>query len=270
MLGSATADASGRWTFTPDLTDGPYTPDGQRDRRRRQHGHRHAHLYPWRPRRRRSQTPDEITKHHDAGDRRNGRGGLRNLLVRQWRAHWYDDGRGVRLFRRRPVNPLLLGGNTAHRSPPTLRAHRRHRVRWDLRYRGAGDRWSQPFGLQLAATRHAAGSGLQPGLYRGHRIRGAGGRHVERRTDTQEATIQRLYEGLLGRPGDTAGLSQWDAAITAVRRCRRWPPVSWRAPSIRSPTTALMTNAQFRGQPVPWLPGSPRPISRTAPTGPDC
>jgi hypothetical protein len=33
--------------------------------------------------------------------------------------------------------------------------------------------------------------------------------------DTQEATLQRLYEGLLGHPGDTAGLSFWDAALTS-------------------------------------------------------
>jgi hypothetical protein len=33
--------------------------------------------------------------------------------------------------------------------------------------------------------------------------------------DTNEATIQRLYEGLLGRSGETAGISAFDAQITA-------------------------------------------------------
>jgi len=33
--------------------------------------------------------------------------------------------------------------------------------------------------------------------------------------DTNEATIQRLYEGLLGRSNDTGGISSWDAALTS-------------------------------------------------------
>jgi len=34
--------------------------------------------------------------------------------------------------------------------------------------------------------------------------------------DTNEALIQRLYEGLLGHPGDTAGLSFWDSSLSTV------------------------------------------------------
>ncbi len=61
--------------------------------------------------------------------------------------------------------------------------------------------------------------------------------------DTQEALIQRLYEGLLGRGGDTSGLSFWDSALSTGS------PSAIAANFPTSPeylsAHGTMTNAQF-------------------------
>jgi plastocyanin len=61
--------------------------------------------------------------------------------------------------------------------------------------------------------------------------------------DTQEATIQRLYEGLLGHTGTPSGLSFWDASLSATSAS------SVAAGFLNSPeylaSAGTMTNTQF-------------------------
>jgi hypothetical protein len=61
--------------------------------------------------------------------------------------------------------------------------------------------------------------------------------------ETQEATIQRLYEGLLGHTGNASGLSFWDASLSATSAS------SVAAGFLNSPeylaSAGTMTNAQF-------------------------